>query len=188
MSSKEEVLKALSSLTLPDGGDLVSRDMICALSVEGGIVRFVIEAPDPEAAARMDGVRRAAEAVVGKVAGISSVSAVLTAHGPSKPAAKPQAEPSAPPSLKIGGHPTSKRAVPSLSPALTVSWRLGRAKAALANRQCRQIWPSLWPSKDVKLGCLMQTSMVPVSRVCWVFQSALPAQMAKQSFRCRPTA
>ena len=77
MSSKEEVLKALSSLTLPDGGDLVSRDMIRALNVEGGTVRFVIEAPDPEAAARMDGVRRAAEAVVGKVAGISSVSACL---------------------------------------------------------------------------------------------------------------
>jgi ATP-binding protein involved in chromosome partitioning len=112
MSSKEEVLKALSSITLPDGGDLVSRDMIRALSVEGGAARFVIEAPDPEAAARIDGVRRAAEALVGKVAGISNVSAVLTAHGPSKLASKPQSTTSAPPSLKIGGHPTKQEGGP----------------------------------------------------------------------------
>lgn len=112
MATTQDITAALASLTLPDGGDLVSRDMIRALSVEGGVVRFVIEAPDPEVAARMDGVRRAAEAVVSKVEGVTQVSAVLTAHGPSQKAA-PAAPASAPPSLKIGGHPKPQQGGPT---------------------------------------------------------------------------
>ncbi len=96
--TRDTVLAALSRLTLPDGGDLVSRDLVRALTVEDGSVRFVIEAPDPELAKRMEPLRQAAEAAVRALPGVATVSAVLTAHGP---AAKP-----APPSLKIGGHPT----------------------------------------------------------------------------------
>ena len=47
---KQTVREALARLVLPDGGDLVSRDMIRALSVENGVARFVIEAPSPEIA------------------------------------------------------------------------------------------------------------------------------------------
>lgn len=90
---------ALSTLALPNGKDLVSADMVRALTVEGGTVRFVIEAPSPEVAAQMEPLRKAAEGVVAALAGVTSVSAVLTAHGP---AAKPSTPP---PSLKIGGHP-----------------------------------------------------------------------------------
>ncbi len=97
--TRDEILGALSRLTLPDGGDLVSRDMIRALGIEGGTVRFVIEAPDAAMAAKMEPQRAAAEAAVKALAGVASVSVVLTAHGPAAP--KP-----APPSLKIGGHPT----------------------------------------------------------------------------------
>ncbi len=95
--SEQQVIAAIESLGLPDGGNLVSRDMIRALSVENGQVRFVIEAPTPELARRMEGLRQAVEQVVGQVEGVSSVSVALTAHGP--------AEQKAPPSLKVGGHP-----------------------------------------------------------------------------------
>ncbi|MCC1494071.1 Mrp/NBP35 family ATP-binding protein [Cognatishimia sp. F0-27] len=88
------IRSALARLALPDGGDLVSRDMIRALHVEGGAVRFVIEAPSPEIARQMEPLRRAAEAAVAAVPGVQSVSAALTAH----------AAPKAPPSLKVGGH------------------------------------------------------------------------------------
>jgi len=98
--SRETVLNALEGLSLPDGGNLVSRDLVRALQVDGGSVRFVIEAETPEAAARMEAVRRAAEALVAELPGIQSVSAVLTAHAP----APKQAARGAPPSLKLGGH------------------------------------------------------------------------------------
>ncbi len=98
MAEKNDILAALARVGLPDGGDLVSRDMIRALTVEGDAVRFVIEAPDAAMAARMEPVRQAAEqAVIGL--GAAQVSVILTAHGP---APKPQ---QAPPSLKVGRHP-----------------------------------------------------------------------------------
>ena len=108
--TQEQILAALSSLGLPDGGNLVSRDMIRALSIDGGTVRFVIEV-SPDLAPKFTGVRDAAQAIVSRVEGVESVSAVLTAHGPAaKPAAKPSAPPpdlgGAKPALKIGGHPT----------------------------------------------------------------------------------
>jgi ATP-binding protein involved in chromosome partitioning len=120
-----EIRKALGAISLPDGGDLVSRDMIRALSVMQGKVRFVIEAPDPESAQRMEPVRRAAEAAVATLPGVESVQVALTAHGPAA-SARPGAsapmargEPGAagrgdarggppadaPPNLKIGRHP-----------------------------------------------------------------------------------
>ncbi len=97
--TREEILTALARLTLPGGKDLVSNDMIRALNIEGGSVRFVIEAADPEEASRMDAVRRAAEDIVRRLPGVESASVVLTAHGPA-------AKPKEPPSLKIGRHPT----------------------------------------------------------------------------------
>jgi ATP-binding protein involved in chromosome partitioning len=93
---RHDIEEALARLVLPDGGDLISRNMIRALSIDAGQVRFVIEAPSPEIARQMEPLRRAAEAIVADVAGVVSVSAALTAHGPAKPA----------PSLKIGGHAT----------------------------------------------------------------------------------
>lgn len=60
--TRSAVLDALGRIVLPDGGDLVSRDLVRALGVEAGAVRFVIEAPDAETAQRMAPVRAAAEA------------------------------------------------------------------------------------------------------------------------------
>jgi ATP-binding protein involved in chromosome partitioning len=95
--TRDAVLDCLSRISLPDGGTLLSRDLVRALDVEGGMVRFVIEAADAAEARALAGLRDAAEAAVRAIPGVTGTSIVLTAHGP---AAKPA------PSLKIGGHPT----------------------------------------------------------------------------------
>ncbi|MFA5538759.1 MAG: Mrp/NBP35 family ATP-binding protein [Gemmobacter sp.] len=95
--TREEILKALSRVPLPGGGDPVSADLIRALTIEGDLVRFVVEAPDAAAARALEPVRKAAEDAVAALSGVGRVSAVLTAH------AAPKAPP---PDLKIGRHPT----------------------------------------------------------------------------------
>ena len=95
--TRADIETALAALELPGGGTLVSRDMLRALNIDGGAVRFVIEAPDPEAAKAMEPLRQVAERCVAALDGVTSVSVALTAHGPA--AQKPA------PSLKLGGHP-----------------------------------------------------------------------------------
>jgi ATP-binding protein involved in chromosome partitioning len=95
--TRDSILDALRRIPLPGGKDLVSADLIRALTIESGAVRFVIEAPSAEVARQMEPLRQAAETAVRAVPGVASASVVLTAHGPA---------PKAPPSLKIGGHPT----------------------------------------------------------------------------------
>ncbi|MBT8424913.1 MAG: Mrp/NBP35 family ATP-binding protein [Silicimonas sp.] len=96
--SREIVLDALRQVRCPDGGDLVSRDLVRAIQIDGDTVRFVIETESPDAARQLEGARAEAEAVVRDLPGVRAVSAVLTSHGPAPAAPKP-------PSLKIGGHP-----------------------------------------------------------------------------------
>ncbi|AXI46002.1 sodium:proton antiporter [Sulfitobacter sp. SK012] len=96
--TKAQIEAALARVTLPDGRDLLAHDLIRALTVQDGAVRFVIEAPSAEVAQQMGPLRDAAEKVVREVPGVTSASVALTAHGPA-------AKPAAPPSLKIGGHP-----------------------------------------------------------------------------------
>ncbi|WP_299923835.1 Mrp/NBP35 family ATP-binding protein [uncultured Pelagimonas sp.] len=98
--TKAAIRDALARLELPDGGNLISRDMIRALTVEGGSARFVIEAPSAEIAKHMEPLRQAAEAAAGRVEGVTSVSAVLTAEAKSPP-----------PQLKMGGHPKPQEGV-----------------------------------------------------------------------------
>lgn len=98
--SRDEVLGVLSRISLPGGGDLVSRDLIRALSVEGGQVRFVIEAESADQARALAPVQAAAEAALKALPGVAGVQVVMTAHGPA-----PKAPAGAAPSLKIGQHP-----------------------------------------------------------------------------------
>jgi len=92
--TRDDILTQLSKIDLPGGGDLVSADLVRALTVDGGQVRFVIEAKTPQEAAKLTAVRDAAEAAVQNMAGVASVSVVLTAHGPSaKPATPPDIKP-----------------------------------------------------------------------------------------------
>ncbi len=97
--TEKAVTDVLAGIGLPGGGDLVSNDMIRALTVEKDQIRFVIEAPTPEDAQQMEPLRQAAAAAVQRIAGAANVSVVLTAHGPAAPQ-------KAPPQLKLGRHPT----------------------------------------------------------------------------------
>jgi ATP-binding protein involved in chromosome partitioning len=103
-ADREQILKALSQVMVPGGGNLVSRDLIRALSVDAGVVRFVLEAATPDEARALAPVQAAAEAALATLPGVTAVQIVMTAHGPT---AKP-----APPSLKIGQHPTPQQGGP----------------------------------------------------------------------------
>ena len=101
---RELVMRTLAGVALPGGGDLVSRDLIRALAIEGGTVRFVIEAATPDEARTLGPAQAAAEAKLKALPGVSAVQVVMTAHGPAAKAA--------PPSLKIGQHPTPQQGGP----------------------------------------------------------------------------
>ncbi len=101
--SKQDVLDALERINLPDGRSLVAHDLLRALTVEGDVVRFVIEAPNAQVAQALGPLRDAAEKIVSELPGVSRATVALTAHGPAPKAAAAPA--GAAPSLKIGGHP-----------------------------------------------------------------------------------
>ncbi|MCA8879832.1 MAG: Mrp/NBP35 family ATP-binding protein [Rhodobacteraceae bacterium] len=83
--TRAAVLDVLKSITNPaTGTDLVASDVIRALTVADGRIRFVIEVP-PEEADRMEAVRSKAVAALEGLAGAGNVSALLTAHTERKP-------------------------------------------------------------------------------------------------------
>ncbi len=124
---REDILRALGSVTMPDGGDLVSRDLVRALVVDDHAVRFVIEAESPEAARQLEPVRAKAEAAVRALPGIDRVSVALTAHGPAARRPAPQGEA---PSLKIGRHPTAS-AGPAAVPGVKRLIAIGSGKGGV---------------------------------------------------------
>jgi ATP-binding protein involved in chromosome partitioning len=87
------VLDALKHVPGPDGrGDIVTLGMVSGVVVKEGNVGFAIEI-DPKRAAQLEPLRKAAEQAVNRLPGVSSVTAVLTAHrggpAPSAPPAGP---------------------------------------------------------------------------------------------------
>ncbi|MBV1867953.1 MAG: Mrp/NBP35 family ATP-binding protein [Marinosulfonomonas sp.] len=91
----ETVTNALKSVIDPvTGKDIVTTNMMRALTVKGGDVHFVLEV-DPARAKQLEPVRLEAEARVKALAGVTSVSVVMTAHS----------APTAPPDLKPAGRP-----------------------------------------------------------------------------------
>ncbi|PJN94392.1 sodium:proton antiporter, partial [Amaricoccus sp. HAR-UPW-R2A-40] len=56
--TRDDVLKALRRVALPEGGDLVGADLVRALAVEGAVVRFVIEVSPEKGRAYEAGPRR----------------------------------------------------------------------------------------------------------------------------------
>ena len=109
------VNRVLAGVSCPGGGDLLSRDLVRALSVEGETVRFVLEAASAGEARGLAPAQAAAEAAL-RAAGASAVQIVMTAHGPAgRPAPKAPAltgPEGQPPSLKIGQHPTAHQGGP----------------------------------------------------------------------------
>lgn len=78
--TEDQVLEALRQVPDPDrGADIVGLGMIQGLVVKDGNVGFAIEV-DPKRGARLEPLRKAAEAAVDKLDGVLSVTAVLTAE------------------------------------------------------------------------------------------------------------
>lgn len=117
-----DVKRVLAGISCPGGGDLVSRDLVRALGVEGDMVRFVIEAATPEEARALGPVQAAAEAAL-RAAGAGAVQVVMTAHGPG---AKPAA-----PSLKIGQHATPHQGGPQPIPGIANIIVVGSGKGGV---------------------------------------------------------
>ncbi|WGH77962.1 Mrp/NBP35 family ATP-binding protein [Jannaschia ovalis] len=125
--TRDEVKAALARIAVPTGGDLISKDMIRALTVrDDGAVSFVIEAPSAEIARQMEPLRAAAQAAVERLPGVASVQAVLTAPTEQK----------APPALKVGGHPKPQdgpKRVPGVDRVIAIaSGKGGVGKSTLA--------------------------------------------------------
>lgn len=94
MTTREAVQAELKAINDPvSGKDIVSAGLVRALTIEDGVVRFVLEI-DAAHAKAMEPVRAAAEARVKAMDGVKSVSAMMTAHSQK-----------APPNLKGGSKP-----------------------------------------------------------------------------------
>ncbi len=82
---RDQVLQALDQIAgADDAGSIVARGLVSAVVVKDGNVSFLIEVA-PEDAARYEPVRRTAEAAVKALAGVRSVTAVLTAERKAPP-------------------------------------------------------------------------------------------------------
>jgi len=89
--TEQQVLDALKGVIEPERSrDIVSLGMVSGIAVREGNVGFAIEV-DPRQGAAMESVRKAAEAAVQKLAGVLSVTAVLTAERPAAAGARPPA-------------------------------------------------------------------------------------------------
>jgi len=87
--TEQHVLAALAAVSDPDrGGNVVELGMISGVVVKQGNVGFAVEV-DPRQGAAKEPVRKACEDAVHRIPGVTSVTAVLTAHRESSPS--PQA-------------------------------------------------------------------------------------------------
>ncbi|WP_424931473.1 Mrp/NBP35 family ATP-binding protein [Amaricoccus macauensis] len=120
---RETVISALRNVIVPGRGEnLIEADMVRALSIEDGTVRFVIEV-DPADGERLEPMRAEAETRVASLEGVEKAVVILTAHGP-----KPQ--PKEPPSLKVGRHPTPQ-AGPATVPGIRNIILVGSGKGGV---------------------------------------------------------
>src|SRR5262249_55005029 len=86
------ILDALKRVPGPDGrNDIVALGMVSGIVIKDGNIGFAIEV-DPNHAAQLKPLRRAAEQAVNALPGVLSVTAVLTAHrgGPAPSAPQTQ--------------------------------------------------------------------------------------------------
>lgn len=89
--TETDISTALNTVGIPDSEqNIVEAGIVSGLVLKDGHVQFSIEI-DPAQAERMEPVRKQAEQAVGKIPGVLSVTAVLTAHRPAEqPAQQPQ--------------------------------------------------------------------------------------------------
>jgi len=125
MATRDLVLAELKQITDPASGqDIVAAGLVRALTVDDGAVRFVLEI-DPAQAQAMEPLRAQAESRVKALAGISSVSALMTAHS----------QTAAPPDLKPArkAAPTGPQKVPGVDRIIAIaSGKGGVGKSTVA--------------------------------------------------------
>ena len=93
--TKDDIIAALRQIVDPaTGQDIVTGDIVRAVTIDDGLVRFVLEVA-PERGPDMEPIRRAAVTALEQIAGDGNVTGLVTAH-----------EEKRPPDLKIGRHPT----------------------------------------------------------------------------------
>lgn len=118
--TREDVLKEIADIALPQGGMLGQADLIRAVTVDSGVVRFVLEVADATAARAMAPVEAEARARLLRLSDVRDVQIVMTA-----PAAAPAA-----PSLKIGGH-AKPQAGPQAIPGVRHILAIGSGKGGV---------------------------------------------------------
>ena len=94
MTAREDILADLRNVADPSGGNIVDNGLLKAVTVEGGVVRFVLEI-DPKQAETMQPVCDEAEARVRALPGVTKAVGMLTAHtAKAPPDLKPKPRPS----------------------------------------------------------------------------------------------
>lgn len=116
---REVILGEISEIRLPGGETLGNADLVRALTVDGGHVRFVLEVRDAEMARELAGVEEEAKRRLLALPSVERVDIVMTAT------ATRQTKPSGgeAPSLKIGGHPTAQagpQAIPGVKNIIAI--------------------------------------------------------------------
>ncbi|MCF3972829.1 Mrp/NBP35 family ATP-binding protein [Paracoccus salsus] len=132
--TREVALGEISDIALPDGRTLAAADLVRAMTVEAGTVRFVIEVADADMARSLSSVEAEARRRLEALPGVEKVQIVVTA-----PAGRPAAGPGgreAPP-MKIGRHPTGQagpQAIPGVKHIVAIgSGKGGVGKSTVAS-------------------------------------------------------
>lgn len=120
--TEAEIRSVLSTISAPDGGNIVARGMVQGLALREGHVGFTIEV-DPALGDRLEPLRKSAEAAVMNLPGVLSVTAVLTAHKGASAGSAPQPRAAAPAAgPKPGGAPGGAKAlVPGVKHIIAVA-------------------------------------------------------------------
>jgi ATP-binding protein involved in chromosome partitioning len=82
--TEDSVRAVLSTMTIPQGGDVVSKGLISGIVIKDRMVQVSIDIGDPARAADFEPLRRQVEAKIADMPGVLNVSAVLTAETASR--------------------------------------------------------------------------------------------------------
>lgn len=170
--SREDVLNELGRIAVPGGGTLVSRDLIRALTIENGTVRFVLEVADAAEAKAFAPIEAEAQAALKRLAEVEKVQIVMTAPtAPRGQGAAPVVRSSGaagsasagaaagagtgapPPNLTIGRHPTPQ-AGPADVPGVRRILAIGSGKGGVGKSTVTSNLAVALAKKGRKVGVL----------------------------------